>query len=50
MASITKLYSQYRTNIFDVALANDGSVYVLNVPTNAYKAECIIVFVKNKDI
>lgn len=48
IASITKVYSQYRTNVFDVALANDGSVYGINIPSNAYKAECIILFVKNK--
>ena len=48
IASITKVYSQYRSNIFDVALANDGSVHGVNIPSSAYGAECIILFVKNK--
>ena len=48
IASITKMYGQYRTNVFIVALANDGTVYGTNIPSNAYGAECIILFVKNK--
>ena len=48
IASITNVYNQYRSNIFDVALKNDGSVYGVNIPSNAYNAECIILFVKNK--
>ena len=48
IASITKVYGQYRSNIFNVALSNDGGVYGVNIPSSAYGAECIILFVKNK--
>lgn len=48
IASITKVYGQYRSNIFDVALSNDGSVHGVNIPSSAYGAECIILFVKNE--